>query len=260
MKKAVVSVLAVLTLFLCVASPASAKDDPVPKNVMDFVENDLVKQIQSLDFRGQGDETVGQGFDFSGTLQLGNIVRKDILSSEFQQAVKQAQVTRVINEWIISLHRDGKPVGTALVWIDSGTVGLAGVDNDVELATLVDSLPKGQQLIHYPAANEYYSYDGKDFYSLGKNATAFAGDALSVDEFQQAIVARVKFSESQAPFGDDLVGGLGSDHYSTYVQSAENSETANWWRVLSIVSGGAAGVIILAALLRGYARRKNSVT
>lgn len=248
MKRTIAAVTVVLLLVGVsqTASLASELPRPVPAQVQDFVDQELVTQLQSLNFLGEDGKPMDDAPDFSA-ITLGPTIAVNLFSEEFQNNSQGSQVLASLDEWLIPIIRADKSIGTTRVWIDGGEVALAGADLDAGLATALGTLPKDQNLVSYPQANEYYAFSGSSITPLNAQAQQFLSGPLSPNKFQEVLVKRVAETEANAGPGDDLVGGLGTPADLT-------SQPTNWWGIISLTAGAAALLIAGLALVRSRNR------
>lgn len=253
MKRTIAAVTATLLLVGVsqTASTASELPRPLPAQVVEFVDHELVSQLQILDFRGEDGTPMADAPDFSA-IALGSIIAVNLFSEEFQNNVQGGQVLTPLDEWLIPITRADKSIGTARIWIDGGQVELAGADGDVDVASILSTFPEDQNLVSYPQANEYYAFDGNSIIPLNTQAEQFLSGPLGPSGFQKILVERVAEAEPEAGPGDDIVGGLG-----TSVGLPE--QPTNWWGIISLTTGAGAILITVVAFLR-YRNSKPQVT
>lgn len=220
--------------------------NPVPAQVLEFVDQELVTHLQSLEFHAEDGQPVDAAPDFSD-ITLGDVVQVNLFSPDFQTNWQGAEVLTALDEWLIPIYREREPVGTTRVWIDGGEVALAGADLDAGLATALGTLPKDQNLVSYPQANEYYAFSGSAITPLNAQAQQFLSGPLSPNKFQEVLVKRVAETEANAGPGDDLVGGLGTPADLT-------SQPTNWWGIISLTAGAAALLFAGLVLVRSRMR------
>ncbi|XBH21718.1 hypothetical protein V5R04_00365 [Jonesiaceae bacterium BS-20] len=233
------------------AGSAAELPRPVPTQVLEFVNHELVPQLQSLTFQGEDGKPLDDAPDFSA-ITLGSTIQVNLFSNDFQDNRQSDEVLTALDEWLIPIYRADKPIGTTRVWVDGGEVALAGADGDAELAFVLGEFPKDQNLVSYPQANEYYAFNGNSITPLNTPALQFLSGPLSQDEFQKALVERVAETEANAGEGDDLVGGLSS---TTDIAG----QSINWWGIISLTTGAAALLIAVVAFLQ-YRTSKRQVS
>lgn len=246
--------MATSLLFLGVSQTggfATELPQPVPAQVLEFVDHELVPQLQSLTFQGEDGKPLDDAPDFSA-ITLGSVIQVNLFSEDFQNNRQGDEVLTALDEWLIPIYRADKPIGTTRVWVDGGEVALAGADGDAELAFVLGEFPKNQSLVSYPQANEFYAFNGSSITPLHTPAEQFLSGPLRPNEFQKALVERVAETEANAGEGDDLVGGLGST-------ADFAGQSPNWWGIVSLTTGATAVLIAVVAFLR-YRNSKPQVS
>lgn len=225
------------------ASVASAFSQPVPEEVLVFVDEELIQAVKAIELEDDNGALRPVIPQLAG-ITTGNITQINLLTEPFQAGQSNVEALTAINEWLVPLYVEADPIGTATVLADSGHASLIDTNLDTDLASGLSGVGTDQRLIFYPQAREYYAFDGSTVFPVDAGAREFLVQPVAVSTFQAALQHRVSVADSNSNPGDNLVGVLSST-------LTVPDDGPNWLTILGICS------VVTTLLVAGVAMTWN---
>ncbi len=170
------------------AGAAVASEGSVPPVVAAYAADPegLLARLDNLFGVGAG----GEGLDFGTDSKVGEVDRVWVWREAFVAGSKRSKPTKLVNEWTAAITIADKPVGVAIIWINTETdePDLADFVRGASLGAALTGIPADAALVHDTVHSAWFALEGDVLIPLVAG-TSGVGEPTMLAEYQGRLVS-----------------------------------------------------------------------